>query len=132
MKLHHICIQTDNYIQSLDFYTRILNFKLVEETPDFHGRHYNSWLKYEDFYIELQTNKINEKLNHYDKNSNGIVHYCFYSEDIDYEYTRIKDLGFNKFLSKSEDDIYTVKNGRLFKIKAPEGTIIEIRDSLGI
>jgi glyoxylase I family protein len=45
---------------------------------------------------------------------------------------RIKNLGFNIFNSKGGKDIYKVENGKLFKIVAPEGTIIEIRDQAEI
>ena len=27
--LHHVCIQTDKYKESLDFYTNILGFKII-------------------------------------------------------------------------------------------------------
>ena len=29
--LHHVCIQTDKYNESLDFYTRILGFKVINK-----------------------------------------------------------------------------------------------------
>ena len=32
--LHHVCIQTDKYNESLDFYTRILGFKVIKESKD--------------------------------------------------------------------------------------------------
>lgn len=57
MQFHHICIQTDQYKESLEFYVDILGFKLIKETPDFHSRQYNSWLEQDGFFIELQTNK---------------------------------------------------------------------------
>ncbi len=28
--IHHICIQTENYKESLDFYTRILGFEIFD------------------------------------------------------------------------------------------------------
>ncbi len=85
MRIHHICIETSIYKESLKSYTRVLNFALVKETPDFHGREYNSWLELNRFYIELQTPKKEVTLE---------------SEDRD-----------------------------LFKVIAPEGTIIEFRDT---
>ena len=29
--LHHVCIQTDKYKESLDFYTNVLGFKVIRE-----------------------------------------------------------------------------------------------------
>jgi len=43
--LHHVCIQTEDYQESLKFYTDVLGFELVSETANFHGRDYNTWLK---------------------------------------------------------------------------------------
>jgi glyoxylase I family protein len=43
--LHHVCIQTEDYQESLKFYTNILGFELVAETANFHGRDYNTWLR---------------------------------------------------------------------------------------
>ena len=39
--MHHVCIQTENYKESLKFYTRILGFKIVQETKNFHNRGFN-------------------------------------------------------------------------------------------
>jgi hypothetical protein len=66
------------------------------------------------------------------RNAEGIVHFCIYLDDIQSEYQRMKQLGYTSFLSKNGEDIYEVEGGRLFKIAAPEGTIIEIRDNKGI
>lgn len=33
--LHHVCIQTDKYKESLDFYTNVLGFKVIRESKDF-------------------------------------------------------------------------------------------------
>jgi glyoxylase I family protein len=129
--LHHICIQTNNYQKSIGFYTKILGFEIVKETSNFHGRHYNTWLKLDTFLIEMQTPKIGELLNEFNPNTEGIVHFCIYVYDIQSEYQKIKQLGCS-FLSKNGEDIYKVEGGRLFKIIAPEGTIIEIRDNEGI
>ena len=38
--IHHVCIQTNSYEESLDFYTRILGFEIVQETKNFHNRDY--------------------------------------------------------------------------------------------
>ena len=130
--LHHICIQTSNYEASIDFYTRIMEFSIIKESQNFHNRAFNSWLEYNNFFIELQTEKANEVLEKYNKTSEGPVHFCLYAEDIKGEYQRIKDLGFNDFAAKNGKDIYEVEDGLLFKIKAPEGTIIEIRNTWNI
>lgn len=127
--LHHICIQTEKYKESFDFYTKILGFELVQETPDFHTRDFNTWLKLGTLMIELQTAKQGDKLNKWTSLNEGIVHMCFLVENIEEEYKRIKDLGYTNFKAKNGKEIYKVENGYLFKIKAPEGTEIEIRDS---
>ena len=36
-KIHHVCIQTNSYEDSLRFYLDILEFQIIKETPDFHG-----------------------------------------------------------------------------------------------
>lgn len=61
--LHHICIQTEKYYESLDFYTKILGFEIIKETKNFHSRDFNTWLKFGSFMIELQTSKKGYKLN---------------------------------------------------------------------
>ena len=33
--MHHVCIQTSNYRESLKFYTEILGFEIVKETKNF-------------------------------------------------------------------------------------------------
>ena len=128
MNLHHLCIQTDQYKASLKFYTEILGFEMIKETPDFHNRYYNSWLKKNALLIELQTNKKDEMLYEFDKKNKGIVHIGVVVDDLMGEYRRIKELGFDRFLKKLDQDVYVVENGKLFKIVAPEGTIIEFRD----
>lgn len=128
---HHICIQTNIYEESLKFYKEVLGFELVQQSPNFHNRHYNSWLKLGEFYIELQTGKIGETLSHVIQESQGLVHFCLWVEDLEREVERIKQLGYI-FILKNNFEIYQVENGSLCKIKAPEGTIIELRDNRGI
>lgn len=60
--MHHVCIQTNSYKESLEFYKNILGFEIVEETKNFHTRDYNTWLKLGTFMIELQTSKKGEDL----------------------------------------------------------------------
>lgn len=126
--LHHVCIQTENYKKSLKFYTEILGFEIINETEKFHSRAYNTWLKLENFLIELQTAKKGDKLIAWSKLSEGPVHLCFFVDDINEELSRIKTLGYTDFKLKNGSEIYEIEGGRLFKIKAPEGTEIEIRD----
>lgn len=129
-KLHHICIQARDYQASLDFYVRILGFTVVKETKNFHKRAYNTWLDLDGFMIELQTSKEGQSLKEFSKDSEGIVHFCFYVEDIDGEYKHIRECGYSKFNSKNGEDIYSVEGGKLFKVVSPEGTIIEFRDQM--
>ena len=126
MRIHHVCIETSIYKESLEFYTRVLNFALVKETPDFHGREYYSWLELNGFYIELQTPKKEVKLESEDRE--GIVHMCFYVEDLTEELERIAGV-YNNFKLKNGEILYTVEGGSLFKVIAPEGTMIEFRDN---
>lgn len=127
-EVHHVCIQTEKYKESLKFYTEILGFELVEETPDFHDREYNTWLKMGAFMIELQTGKKGEDLIKCTSQAEGIVHMCFTVDDINEEVARIKSMGYNNFKIKYGHEIYKVGDRELCKIIAPEGTIIEIRE----
>lgn len=128
--LHHVCIQTEKYTESLEFYTKILGFELIKETENFHKRNFNTWLRLGTFMIELQTSKKGDKLKAWNSSSEGIVHMCFFVDSVQEEYDRIKKLGYTNFKTKNGEEIYKVEDGYLFKIKAPEGTEIEIRDSL--
>ena len=125
--MHHVCIQTENYKESLKFYTGILGFEIIQETKNFHNRAFNTWLKLGTFMIELQTGKKEDKLNDWNKLNEGIVHMCFLVDNIQEEFHRIKELGYTKFKLKNGEELYKVESNYLFKIKAPEGTEIEIR-----
>lgn len=128
--IHHICVQTENYKESLDFYTKILGFEMVSETPDFHDREYNTWLKLGDFLIELQTPKKGYTFNQWSSMNAGPVHMAFMCDNVEEEYKRIRSLGYDNFKVKNGEVVYKVLGKSLFKIKAPEGTEIEIRDTL--
>ena len=128
-RIHHVCIQTEKYKDSLDFYTRILGFEVVNESKNFHGRSYNTWLKLGDFMIELQTPKCGDVFNKWSSLNTGPVHIGFLVENVEEEYNRIKKLGYDNFKLKNGEIVYKVKGESLFKIKAPEGTEIEIRDT---
>lgn len=127
--LHHICIQTEKYNQSLEFYTKILGFEIVKETPNFHTRDFNTWLKLGSLMIELQTAKKGDKLNKWSSVNEGPAHLCFLVEDVHKAYEMIKKQGYTNFKNKNGEEIYKVENDYLFKVKAPEGTEIEIRDN---
>lgn len=126
--VHHICIQTNDYAQSLAFYQQI-GFCLVEETPNFHGRAYNSWLRLQEFYIELQTGKgslIQQEI----RESTGIVHFCLWVPDLP-QFIQRSGLSEAVFIPKNGHIIYQVAGGALCKARAPEGTIVEFRENRG-
>lgn len=129
-QIHHICIQTPDYAASKSFY-EALGFELVQESPNFHTRDFNSWLKLGDFYIELQTAKTDETLQDYSKHVAGPVHFALYVNNLEAEVARLEQLGV-MFLPKHGGNIYFVVDGHLSKLKAPEGTIIELRDTFEI
>lgn len=126
LKMHHICIQTNDYELSKEFYTNVLDFEIVKETKNFHGRDFNTWLKLNDFYIELQTGK--SKLKKFEKETESLVHFALETRNIKKTLKTILDKNYNHFVKKEEQILYTVENGQLFKIIAPEGTIVEIRE----
>ncbi|OLQ23993.1 hypothetical protein AJQ09_05935 [Listeria seeligeri] len=123
---HHICIQTNDYNQSLVFYQK-LGFVLKNESQDFHGRSYNSWLQLGEFYIELQTGKAHLCDSVNIEKSVGIVLFCLWVEDVQKFIDEIK-IEEDKFKRKNGNVIYQVAGGNLCKISAPGGTIVEIRD----
>lgn len=90
--IHHLCIQTKSYLETVEFYTEALGFEIVQQTPNFHGREFNTWLKLGDFYIELQTGKQHEVLKPVYSNSEGIAHFCIWVEDLPFEVERLKKL----------------------------------------
>lgn len=100
--LHHVCIQTDKYKESLDFYTNVLGFKVIRESKDFHTRDYNTWIKFGEFMIELQTAKSNDTLHKWSSSNAGPVHLGFLVDDVQKEYDRIKNLGYTDFKLKMD------------------------------
>ena len=130
--MHHICIQTDVYEASKHFYTKVLGFEVLSETPNFHERDYNTWLIQANARIELQTYKKGQEVTPFNKDSNGIVHFCLYVDNLEADYQRLIALGFKNFKKKKGLDIYEVEGGKLLKLIAPEGTIIEIRDTIDL
>ncbi len=129
MNIHHICIQTNNYKESLAFYIDILNFELIEETKNFNNREYNTWLKLDGFMIELQTSKNSNRLKPFKNETEGIVHFCLFSSNFNEVYSSINCNKKINFKLKNGNKIYRVGTNKLFKLIAPEGSIIEIRDT---
>lgn len=127
-ELHHVCIQTDCYEKSKKFYIEILGFEVVKETPNFHQRDYNTWLRSGNFTIELQTPKSGTIFSKWSSMNSGPVHISFLVENIEEAYEKIKSDGYRDFKLKNGKEIYKVEDGYLFKVKAPEGTEIEVRD----
>jgi len=130
--IHHICIETDRYSESIDFYCSMLGFEIIEETKNFHGREYNTWIKKENIIIELQTQRTDENnqisaIQQSDK-GNGIVHVCFIVDNLSLTIDLLLEKGLSSFRKKNEKIIYNVKGGNLAKITAPEGTVIELRE----
>ena len=78
--------------------------------------------------IELQTGK--NTLVQYNKESEGIVHFALYEDNIDNFVAKIKDDKEIEFKKKDGKIIYQVENSKLVKLIAPEGTIVEIRDKI--
>ena len=107
-RIHHVCIQTEKYKDSLDFYTRILGFEVVNESENFHKRAYNTWLKLGDFMIELQTPKCGDVFNKWSSLNTGPVHIGFLVENVEEEYNRIKKLGYDNFKLKNGEIVIPI------------------------
>ncbi len=125
---HHICIQTNDYEASKAFYMNVLGFELEKESPNFHGRDFNTWLKLGAFRIELQTPKEKGFFAPYDDEANGIMHFCFLVDSVEAVYQNLLEKGFKDFKLKNGEPLYRVEGGLLLKLKAPEGTIVEYRE----
>ena len=128
--LHHVCIQTDKYKESLDFYTNVLGFKVIRESKDFHTRDYNTWIKFGEFMIELQTAKSNDTLHKWSSSNAGPVHLGFLVDDVQKEYDRIKNLGYTDFKLKNGQIVYEVEGEKLFKIKVLDMEYYEKENSV--
>lgn len=129
LALHHICIQTKCYKESLAFYRDILGFEVVKEDPYIPKRLIKAWLKKDGLYIELQTPKCNRPFTSYDYLAEGMTHLAFFVEDAKSTLQEYQDRGFSNFKLKHKEILYRIKGGSQFKLVAPEGTEIEIRDS---
>jgi glyoxylase I family protein len=129
LAFHHVCIQTEHYQDSLDFYVKGLGFELVTETPGFHSRAFNTWLKAGTAYIELQTPKEGTEFLPWSKENSGPVHIAVVVEDVDAAYANLRSRGYTRFKRKGGLEVYEVLGSKLFKILAPEGTEVEVRDN---
>lgn len=126
--IHHICIETDRYAESINFYCSLLGFTIVEETENFHGREFNTWIKKENIIIELQTPKPGETSAGSSIAKTGIVHVCFIVDNLSWTVDKLLNSGFDSFRKKDDKIMYKVKEGYLAKMTAPEGTVIELRE----
>ena len=109
----------------------MLDMEIIEETPDFHGRDFNTWIKNDCLCIELQTPKKEQQFDRIDDVHTGISHICFWVNDINHLYQELCKKGACSFIKHGANDIYEVNGGKLFKLMAPEGTIIEFRNKMG-
>ncbi len=162
LRFHHACIETADYAATVDFYVRLLGFSVEKETPGFHGRAYNSWLRSGDIRLEIQTPKgVAEALarpaeagaagaaaparaaevagaarpSAADAGAPaavGLRHLCFAVDDLDASLRRLETGGWTQFAEKGGKRIYEVEGGRLLKVIAPEGTVIELREGDGV
>ncbi|MEA4912451.1 MAG: VOC family protein [Oscillospiraceae bacterium] len=131
MRFHHICIETDCYERSLAFYTGVLGMTVLRQTPDFHGRAYNTWLSGDGFCIELQTPKRGEAQSAPADAGVGLRHFCLCVDDLDAVCAALKAAR-ARFQTHGGGEIYSVGDVRLCKAFAPEGTVIEFRDTAEI
>jgi len=127
--IHHICIETDRYRESLNFYCSLFGFSIVEETENFHGREFSAWIKKENIIIELQTPKSGDYAKSRQTCNTGIVHVCFIVENLPDAIDMLMEKGFDSFRKKDDKIMYMVKDGYLAKLTAPEGTVIELREA---
>lgn len=133
LRFHHACIETNDYDATIDFYVRLLSFTVEQETAGFHGRAYNSWLRSGDVRLEIQTPKGDAVAPSAASGAGaadaiGLRHLCFMVEDLDASLSRLESGGWTRFAEKGGKRIYEVEGGRLLKVVAPEGTIIELRE----
>lgn len=129
--IHHICIETPRYDESIKFYRDLLGFSVVEELRGFHGRAYTTWLEYGSIRIELQTPRLEEPVKdpcarEPVPNQQGLMHVCFAVVDLVSCLEHLDAGGFSCYLPGKR--YYQVMGQSLSKLYAPEGTIIELRE----
>lgn len=125
---HHICIETNVYQESINFYIRVLDFEVINESKDFHNRDFNTWLQNGNIKLELQTPKKSDKEEMVIPiiGSKGIMHIAFEVDNIYKTMNRINESGCNNL--NLQNKIYEVCGNKISKLIAPEGTIIEFRE----
>jgi glyoxylase I family protein len=131
IRFHHACIETNAYAATIDFYVRLLGFTVEQETAGFHGRAYNTWLRSGEIRMEVQTPKgdvVAGAPGVLSSAPSGLRHLCFMVDDLDASLRRLETGGWTRFAEKDGKRIYEVEGGRLLKVIAPEGTIIELRE----
>lgn len=132
--VHHVCIETDRYEESLGFYVGLLGFRVEEESRGFHGRAYNAWLRRDSAIIELQTpaeGRIAPRSASGGAAARpgpelGLMHFCLEVDDLEATLADLESKGFRGFLPGKR--LYEVFGSRLSKLRAPEGTIVELRE----
>lgn len=129
--IHHICIETPRYDESINFYRDLLGFSVVEELRGFHGRAYATWLENGSIRIELQTPRLEEPeqdpcFKEPVPRQQGLMHVCFTVDDLTSFIEHLDARGFTGYLP--EKRCYKVMGQPLSKLYAPEGTIIELRE----
>ena len=136
--IHHVCVETDRYEESLAFYRDLLGFRLLRETKGFHGRDFNAWLQAGEAVIELQTPKSRADAGEAGaagaaagtgaaEERPGLAHVCLRVADLDEAVGELEAKGFDRFRRKGGLVVYQVEESRLCKLLAPEGTIVELR-----
>lgn len=132
--VHHICMDTHCYSDSLSFYCEILGFRIVKEEAALYGRSFNTWLKRGDILIELQSLKKKPFWGKFrsillqNPHKSGINHVCFIVDSIEKEINRIQKKGYSQFKQKDDAIVYLLGRQKHCKIVAPEGTVIEFRE----
>ncbi len=129
INFHHVCIETSDYEASVKFYCELMGFEMRKEETGFHGRNFNSWLANGDVLIELQTPKEGViPAADLSSDGTGLKHLCFLVDDLDESVDELLGKGHENFKRKGGNIIYPVLGGRLCKVIAPEGTVIELRE----
>ena len=129
LKLHHVCIQTECYHETLAFYRDTFGFEVVKEERGFHARDFNSWLQGAGIMLEVQTPKAGTRFLAWSKLNSGPVHLAFLVDDVRAAHDRVKRAGYNKFKRVNGSELYEIKGSLIFKVVAPEGTEIEVREN---
>ncbi|KAJ4711535.1 Lactoylglutathione lyase / glyoxalase I family protein [Melia azedarach] len=124
MALNHVSRLCRNVKESIDFYTKVLGFVLIERPPafDFDG----AWLFNYGVGIHLVQSKDEEKLLPYTVNLDPMDnHISFQCEDMEAIEKRLKELDVKYIKRTVEDDESATAIDQLF-FNDPDGFMIEI------